>query len=379
MAKLSIQGKPLEMYTVPIRHLALASLILTKSLAAFAGAASSDVAANATLYHEVGMDRALENLIDQYNSEKKYKAAIAKLNEEIKKHPDSIPMLYKEAEIYADIEQYYKSKKNLDKIMEIEPNNKEAKKLAAVVDKKIKEIPKNEIGFDQDEAYVSDLKGFWTFSSLHYYRLTQYGSYGGRINYANRYNDNGEQYLVEAFPKFSSFVSASLSFGYANNSQILYPNLFYRIEPFFDFENGLELSVGQVWQKYIVFSNQKIIANTGTIGKTFKNNFIWYRPSFFSPTSQTFNELSIRHYAAKRKNTYFTIKFNTGRLPDIGDLPPFDKILVLRQTAINADAQYAITKSFFLRGGGGFTRQFYIESRHLRCLTDAALGFVYQF
>lgn len=377
MTKLSIQGKPLEIYIAFIRHFILFCLILINSLAVFASAASSDVAVDSSLY-QPGMDRALENLINQYNSQKKYKEAIAKLDEEIKKKPDNVPMLYKEAEIYADIEQYYKAKKNLDKIMKLEPNNKEAKKLAIVLDKKIKEIPCNEIGFDQDEAYVSDVNGFWTFSSLHYYRLTQYGTYGGRINYANRYNNNGVQYVIEAFPKFSNFFSTSLSFGYANNAQILYPNLQYRIEPYFDFANGIEISVGQNWQKYIVFSNQKIIANTGTIGKNFKNNFIWYRPSFYSPTSSTFNELGLRHYANK-KNTYFTLKLNAGRLPDIGDLPPLDKILVLKQRGINLDGQYAITKNFFLRAEAGFTRQFYLESRHLRKLTDAAFGFVYQF
>lgn len=365
------------MYTAFIRRLIFCMLTLSHSLAVFAAAAASDVAVNAVL-SQPGMDRALSELIEQYNAQKKYKDAIAKLDEEIKKYPNSVAMLYKEAEIYADIEQYYKAKDNLDKVFKLEPNNKAAKKLATVVDKKIKEIPKNEIGFDQDEAYISDLDAYWSFSSLHYYRLTRYGTYGGRVNYANRYNDNGEQYLVEAFPKFSSFFSANLSFGYANNQQFLYPNLSYRIEPYFDFNNGVEISVGQVWQKYIVFSNQKIIANTGTIGKYFKSNFIWYRVSSFSPISQTFNELSLRHFATK-KNTYYTIKVNSGRLPDIGDLPPFDQILTLRQTGVNADGQYAITKSFFLKGEAGFTRQYYIQSRHLRCITDAALGFVYQF
>jgi hypothetical protein len=90
------------------------------------------------------------------------------------------------------------------------------------------------------------------------------------------------------------------------------------------------------------------------------------------------NELSLRHFADK-KNTYVTFKVNAGRLPDIADLPPLDKIVVLQQRGINIDGQYALTKTFFLKGGAGYTRQYYIDSKLLRRIIDGSLGLVYQF
>lgn len=342
-----------------------------------AGPASDNVAID-TRQSEISMDKALENIIDEYGKQKKYKDAIKRLDEEIQNNPENVGLLYKKASIYADIEEYYKARKELRKIETIKPDNKSVKKLSGIVDKKIKELPHNEIGYDQDQAYISDLMAFWTFASLHYYRLTEYGSYGARINYANRYGMNGAQYLIETYPKFNDNISANITFGYANQTQILYPNLQYRIEPFFDFSNGMEISVGQNWQKYITFDNQKIITNTGTFGKYFKKDFIWYRPSFFSPTSSMLSELSLRHFADK-KNTYITFKVNAGRLPDIGDLPPLDEIVVLKQRGINIDGQYALTKTFFIKAGAGYTRQFYIDSMLLRRIIDASLGLVFQF
>ena len=88
--------------------------------------------------------------------------------------------------------------------------------------------PKNEFGYDQDEAYVSDLKAYWSFSSLHYYRFTQAGIFGARVNYANKYAIAGEQYQLEAYPKIfpeslpGSYIN--LVFGLSNTSQQVYPH-----------------------------------------------------------------------------------------------------------------------------------------------------------
>jgi YaiO family outer membrane protein len=367
----------LKKYTGTRLCLVIGLSLLTGPTKLIAGPASANIAIDSQ-QAEVGMNKALENIVDQYTAQKKHKEAIKKLDEEIQNDPNNVALLYKKAEIYADIEQYYKSRKLLKQIETLKPDNKAANKLVKIVDKKIKEMPHNEIGYDQDQAYITDLMAFWTYASLHYYRLTEYGSYGGRINYANRYGTNGAQYLIETYPKFNDNISASISVGYANQTQILYPNVQYRVEPFFDFSNGIEFSVGQSWQKYITFDNQKIITNTGTFGKYFKKDFIWYRPSFYSPTASMLNELSLRHFADK-KNTYMTFKINAGRLPDIGDLPPLDKIVVLQQRGINIDGQYALTKTFFLKGGAGYTRQYYIDSKLLRRIIDASLGVVYQF
>lgn len=62
--------------------------------------------------------------------------------------------------------------------------------------------PKNELGIYGDEAHDSLSNSHWGFASGHYYRYTDYGTYGARINFAKRYGVTGEQYKLEAYPMF---------------------------------------------------------------------------------------------------------------------------------------------------------------------------------
>lgn len=365
------------MFPVSILYTILRCLTLFVPVTILAGPAQENDGMGSDAYH-AEIPPALENMINQYIKQKKYNLSISKLEEEIKKDPNNTTLMYKQASIYADIEEYYKAKKVLSKIEKIQPKNERANKLSNIVNKKIIELPHNEVGIDQNEEYVSDLKAYWTNTSFHYFRINEMGIFGGRINYANRFGKNGVQYQIETYPKILDNMYANITLGYANYSQILFPNLQYRIEPYFNFANGIEFSVGRVWQKYITFDNQKISNYTGTIGKYIGNYYIWYRPSYYEPTSTTFNEIGIRRYF-KDKYNYITMKLNGGKLPDIGDIPPLDQIVLLRQKGISLDGEYSLTKTIFLKGAIGYTWQYYVKSMLRRDITNGTISLVYQY
>lgn len=236
----------------------------------------------------------------------------------------------------------------------------------------------NELGFDEDIAYISDLASYWKYSSLHYYRYTKSGIYGARVNYANRYSTNAAQYVLEAYPILFRGAYAAINLGYANSTQISFPSFQYGIEAYFNVKNGIEYSLGQGEKKFTRFSNQKIYTYTASIGKYINNYFIWFRPSYFQPRSTYFFEVGLKREFSD-PHAYILFKLATGRLPDIGDFPPFSQMIVINQQSINIDGQIPLKKTLFLKMGLGFAHQVLHPSQTIRNITDASLGIVWIF
>lgn len=330
---------------------------------------------NTTGYH-TDISPGLELLIDQSLLQKKNKEALALLDNEIAKDPSNTTLLYKKAAIYADLGEWNKSDDALNQIALLQPNNAKANKLRKIVDEKKQAEPHNELGFDINEAYVSDLAAHWNYTSVHYYRLADAGKFGGHINYARRYGNTGVQYMLEAYPKLSKNIFATLTVGYANTNQILYPNLQYMIEGYIDTANGFEFSLGQGGQKFIRFDNQKIFNYTGTIGKYVGNSFVWFRPHYFTPKSTGFYELGFRKYFSDADN-YLSFIVGAGRLPDIGDLPPLDQMIIITQKGIGMNGQVSMTKTVFLKYGIGYVKQSF-PTGLTREITDGSVGVVWR-
>jgi YaiO family outer membrane protein len=234
--------------------------------------------------------------------------------------------------------------------------------------------PLNEIGYDQDEAYVDDIGGYWSYSSLHYYRFTEAGIFGARVNYATRYGNGGEQYLLEAYPRLTQYSYLSLTAGLSNTSQQVFPKYQYTVEPYFTLPYGLEISAGQ---RYARSFGTNIYTYTGSIGKSFSDYFAWFRPYHYTPKSSDYFEVGIRRFFCNEK-TYVSLKAGTGKYPDIGDLPPLNDIIILSANSLSIDGQIPIQNNIFLKGQLGYVRQVY-HSGNVREITDGSLGVTWQF
>jgi YaiO family outer membrane protein len=240
-------------------------------------------------------------------------------------------------------------------------------------DWKLNAKPSNEIGFSQDEAYVSDLRSFWSYSSLHYYRTSSKGTFGGRINYANRFGIGGEQYQLEAYPKFAQIGYADLMFAYSNTSQRVFPQYQYRIEPYITLPKNLEASLGQY---YLRSFSSNIYTYTASIAKTFSNNTIWFRPYYYNPKNVAFFELGAKHYFSD--DVYLGVKAGAGNVPDIGDVVPFTQIVAYRGVYLGLNGQIPLRKQTFLRFGIGYLHQNYTTGL-FRQVTDGSLEIIWRF
>lgn len=310
--------------------------------------------------------------VDKSAAQNETKNDLAILESKLQKNPSNTQLLYKKASVYADQGDWKKTLETLDQIALLQPNHAEANKLRQIVEAKKRAEPHNEFGFNENIAYVSDLAAFWDYSSLFYYRLTDHGKFGGHINYAHRYSTSGKQFLFEAYPKFSKNVFATFTFGYANTTQILYPTYQYQVEVFVDVANGFEFSLGQTGKRFVRFNNQRIFDYTGSIGKYFGSSFVWFRPHHYTPKNTEFYEVGFRKDFATAGN-FISLVVSAGKLPDIGDIPPLDKMVVIHQKGIGVNAQTALSKSVFLNYGVGYTVQRFPTGLR-RELTDGTIG-----
>lgn len=328
-----------------------------------------------SLYND-GMSQAQSSIIENLLVQHRFYEAIDAMEVEMKKKPDNAALLFKEANTYADMEKFKEAEQTLIKLETLYPQlrDKNFDKLESYVKQKRSEERKNEIGFDQDEAYVSDIKHYWTYSSLHYYRFTDYGTFGGHLNYANRYGSSEQQYQIEANPVLFKGAYANLMYAYANSSQTLYPQMQYTIEPYFTLSPDFSVSIGQ---RFIRFQGTKIYTYTGSLGKYSGNYFSWIRWYHYTPKSTDYYEFNVRRYFSD-KNTFITLRAGIGKYPDIGDVAPLNQILILSANSLRLDGQLPIYRDLFLKGGVGFSKQ-YFPSGTIRDITDASLGIAWQF
>lgn len=316
-------------------------------------------------------------MIEQLLLQKRYNDTLSYIDDELAKNPNNTELLYKKAAVYVEMEQYGNASDTLDEILKLQPEHKEAASLRARITELEKSIVHNELGASFNDAYVSDQNSYWTYSSLHYYRFTDFGTYGGRVNYATRYGTNAEQYQFEAYPKFQNswhIQYIQMSFAYSNFSQILFPNYQYSFEPYFNLPHNFELSAGF---RGLDSFGVGIYTYTGSLGYYFGNNYAWFRPYIYAPEPAQFYEIGIRHYFSN-KNTFVSLKAGKGKAPDILDLAPLNQIIILDQDLIAGNAQFLIYKNVYLQVGAGYLHQVF-PSGNVRNITDGSLGAIWQF
>jgi len=334
----------------------------------------------------------LENIIDYWIAKRNFFPALDLVNNELNCDPCNRYLLYKQAEIYIGKTRFRRAEKILNCIDCIQDKDAEAnedlnakiKKLRNKVKEKYadeKENPKNDAGIFHDLMYISDLSNYWKYSRAYYYRTTSIGKFGGAINHFRRVDNAGTQYQVEAYPKFSDKLYASIVLGFASPRQIVFPNFQYRAEGFYYLKKyKTTVSLGQGRGTYVVFSNQKIYLYTTSIEKYFEkyHSYLNFRSTCFRPNTLFYNELAFKHIFSKdNENCFLNVKLGSGSVPDIGDVPPLDKILVVKQTACNIDLQYPLRQNLFLKLGFGYTHMIYPTK--LRIIKDGWVVLVYRF
>lgn len=188
----------------------------------------------------------------------------------------------------------------------------------------------------------------WHFLALSYGRKTKLGSVIARINYANRFNSDGFQVELDAYPKIFENDYAYVNYGYSANS--LFPGNRFGFEWYHNFPHAWEGSLGM---RYLDFSSSGVDIYTATLGKYVGNYWVSLR-SYVTPGSDgtsVSGALSVRRYFSDSED-YIGLRLSYGVSPDDNRKPVgSEKNLTLKTRAVRAEYNHIFKKIWIVSAG----------------------------
>ena len=161
------------------------------------------------------------------------------------------------------------------------------------------------------------------YASVEYTRETSLGKIIPRLNYSNRFNQNGWQYEIDFYPKLSKKLYAYLNYGYSQDA--IYPRHRGGAELYLNLPNALEVSAGM---RYLAFASGETTILTGSVGWYKGNYYLALRP-YVTPTGQSTgfsgNVLGRRYFS--HKEHYLGINLGMGYAPELRQLSANNALL----------------------------------------------------
>ena len=259
-----------------------------------------------------GYHDAINALIDTEFWAQDYKETIAICNKGLEYFPGDGEYLIKKAKALEKLEAYEEALQALDLVIKNPASTEQNAEALKMIERIKLAMIKNEAGISYsldvfDEVYAPR---HLVYSELK--RRTKIGTVIGRATYANRFERQGFQYEVDAYPKITKGMYAYLNFGVSSSP--LFPGYRIGAELHKKLKLGFETSLGI---RYLAFTKSKIAIYTGSIGKYYKDYWFSFRP-FITPkgngVSNSFN-LFVRRYL-KDANNYITLLAGSGFSPE---------------------------------------------------------------
>lgn len=232
------------------------------------------------------------------------------VNEGLEVNPESKDLLFLKAKIHNDLKEFSEANLAIDKLLKLKPNFSEARAFK----EKIKNASSvNQIGVTYDFVYFDErFDDPWHLSSINYGRQTKFGSVTARLNYANRFNSNGAQFELDAYPRISDIFYAYVS-GAISNDDGIFPKFRAGFSLYANLPWALEAEAGF---RMLKFSDETWIY-TASVGKYYSNfwfNFRTYLTPSNSSVSKSFS-LNVRYYLAGADD-FLSFGIGTGLSPD---------------------------------------------------------------
>lgn len=240
----------------------------------------------------------------------KYEAALKYCNWGLTYHPESEELLLKKSKILNAMQEYKSAYNVIDSLLRLNPKNEQARAFMNTI-KESSSINKISIGYN----YVYFDKQFsdpWHLLNVAYSRSTKLGSVVTRINYANRFQNNGVQGEIDFYPKISKTFYAYTNIGFSGTNNVfprfrmgasLYANLPWSME-------------GEIGFRYLKFTSN-VWMYTASVGKYYRN--FWFNlRTFLTPSNSDVSKsftLTTRYYNGGADDYYY-LSLGTGVSPD---------------------------------------------------------------
>ncbi len=217
--------------------------------------------------------------------------ALALIQQGLGNDPSAAELLLRKAKILNANRDYRSAILVADTILALDKNNTDARALASQIRDN---VSKNRIGIKYD--YVSFDKQFadpWHLASIDYTRQTKAGPITARLNYANRFKQQGLQYELESYPRFSRTFYAYVNAAYSDKAGV-FPKWKLGSSLYANLPNAFEAELGI---RYLYFSTDAFIY-TLYIGKYYKS-FLFGARTYLTPSNENISQsysLLARYY-----------------------------------------------------------------------------------
>jgi YaiO family outer membrane protein len=227
----------------------------------------------------------------------------------IKHYPKSEEFLLKRARVLGAVKNYSGAFNTLETLFAINNTYPDA---IVYAERLKEEVRINSITLTYDYDNFDRTFDPWHAMSLAYARKTPVGSLIGRINFANRFSENGVQFEVDMYPRFAEGLYAYLNAGYSKD--IIFPDyrlgasLYYSLPLSFEIDAGI---------RYLSFDSSNVNIYTFALGKYYSNFWFSIR-SYITPsiTRASYSYTLLVRYYLSGADDYITVSGGWGISPD---------------------------------------------------------------
>jgi YaiO family outer membrane protein len=233
--------------------------------------------------------------------------------------------------------------------------------------------PQVSVSFSRSE--FSDTFDPWNFISLDVGGKPFGFSMTGRVNYANRFEKDGVQFEVDAYPRLRDGTYAYLNAGYSGSTS-LFPEYRAGAEVFQSLPKSFEASLGF---RHLRFTSSNVTLYTGSISKYYRSYYISLRPYYRSNDVGSSNSvrLMIRKYLSDPKYyatfaDWISVSMGVGSSPeeDVSTLEQFR----LDSQNISVDWRKRIGGNRMITAGVGYERE-EVARNEYRSVWSFGVGF----
>jgi YaiO family outer membrane protein len=274
-------------------------------------------------------------------------------------------LLYKKARSLEMLKRMREAKEVIAKALALDPASTEARALLRRVEAQDQSYRlRADYIYDTFNETFSD----WHLGSINLTRALPFGSIGGRLNIAQRFDKTAAQFEVDAYPNFRKGSYAYLNVG-VSSSEVIFPKFRFGGEYYHNLPSGFEASAGI---RHLRFKSSDVTVFTGSVGKYYKNYWVSLRP-YFSPSStgsSVSGYFTIRRYFAEAEN-YLTVTVGSGSSPD--GKPTTLETYRFETRSINVDFRKRIHQGLYSVAYFGFENQ-EVSSGNCRNRFTAGIG-----
>ena len=181
----------------------------------------------------------------------------------------------------------------------------------------------------------------WHLAAVEYTRLLRSGSLTGRVNYANRFEQNALQGEVDYWPHLNEKTYLYLNAGFSSSE--LFPDYRAGLEVYRKLPLNLEASLGA---RALVFPEQTVWLYTGHLGAYFSNYWAGFRQfvQYQQGTVQATSILQVRRYF-RSPEQHLTLTLSRGSTPtnQVG----LQEISRIGASRVGLESRFRLSNSFY--------------------------------